>query len=95
MLENFLLMAEPEMLNRKHGHYLTAGFNTADNLGPDALAIWWYSRNLRIFNNILRTKPNASDRILVLFGSGHMPILRHCFQSSPEFEVVALKSLLR
>ena len=95
MLEIFLLMAEQDILNRNHGHYLTAGFNTADNIGPDALAIWWYSRNLRIFNNILRTKPAATDRILVLFGSGHMPILKHCFQSSPEFEVVELKSLLR
>ena len=94
MLENFLLMAEPSTLYRMHGHYLAGGFNTKSNSGPDILAMWWYSRNLRIYNNILRTRPRPEDRILVLFGNGHMPILKHCFQSSPEFEVVELKSLL-
>lgn len=95
MLENFLMMAEQKTLYRMHGHYLCAGFNTVGNDGPDRLALWWYSRNLRIFNNILKTKPTTEDRIMVLFGNGHMPILRHCFQSSPEFEVVELKNLLR
>lgn len=101
MLENFLLMAQPATLRRMHGHYLASGFNTAETEtkngqeGPDILSIWWYNRNLRIFNNILRTRPGADDRIMVLFGNGHMPILKHCFESSPEFEVVELKSLLK
>lgn len=95
MLENFLLMAEPATLFRMHGHYLSGGFNTKGNDGPDILPMWWYSRNLRIFNNILKTRPTAEDRIVVLFGNGHMPILKHCFQSSPEFEVVELKSLVK
>lgn len=95
MLENFLLMAEPATMQRMHGHYLSSGFNTATNAGPDAMSIWWYNRNLRIFNKILGTKPAAGDRIMVLFGNGHMPLLRHCFYASPEFEIVELKSLLR
>lgn len=102
ILENFLLMAEPTTLQRMHGHYLTADFNTVPlhnnddgQQGPDRLSIWWYNRNLRIFNNILRTKPTANDRIMVLFGNGHMPLLKHCFQASPAFEVVELKSLLQ
>lgn len=94
MLENFLLMAQPSTLQRMHGHYLSAGFNTKDNSGPDLLSMWWYSRNLRIFNNILQTKPSSDDRILVLFGNGHMPILQHCFNASPEFELVPMASLL-
>ena len=95
MLENFLLMAEPSVLRRYHGHYLSVGFNTKDNAGPDFLSVWWYNRNLRIFNNILNTKPTANDRILVLFGNGHMPILKQCFESSPEFQLVELKQLLK
>lgn len=93
MLESFLLMADPHVLRRYHGHYLSGGFNTMDNKGPDRLAMWWYTRNLRIFNNILKTKPTSADRIVVLFGNGHMPILKHCFESSPEFELVGLKEL--
>ena len=95
MLENFLHMAEPLVLNRMHGHYLSGGFNTTNNEGADILSMWWYSRNLRIFNNILKTRPSSEDRIMVLFGNGHIPILKHCFQSSPEFEVVELKTLLK
>jgi len=94
ILENFILMAEPETLFRMHGAYLTGGFNTQGNNGPDILAMWWYSRNLRIINNILKTRPTGEDRIMVLFGNGHAPILKHCFQSSPEFEVVELRSLV-
>jgi len=95
MLENFLLMAQPATLNRMHGDYLTTGFNTMGTNGPDELAMWWYSRNLRIFNNILKTQPAEEDRIVLLIGNGHMPILKHCFQSSPEFEIVELKALLK
>ena len=95
MLENFLLMAEPASLKRMHGAYLVNGFGTEASNGPDMLAMWWYSRNLRIFNKILQTKPLAEDRIVVLFGNGHAPILKQCFESSPEFELVDLRSLLK
>lgn len=95
MLENFLLMAQPKTLQRMHGNYLVNGFGTTGDNGPDMLAMWWYSRNLRIFNKILQTEPTGEDRIVVLFGNGHAPILKHCFESSPEFEVVELKSLLK
>lgn len=94
ILETFLAMADEQNLRRMHGAYLTGGFNTTDNSGPDILSMWWYNRNLRIFNNILRTKPASSDRIIVLFGNGHIPILKHCFESSPEFELVTLKDLV-
>ncbi|RYY66594.1 MAG: hypothetical protein EOO13_15600 [Chitinophagaceae bacterium] len=95
MLENFLLMAQPASLRRMHGAYLVNGFGTTESNGPDMLSMWWFSRNLRIFNKILQTRPEAEDRIIVLFGNGHAPILKQCFDSSPEFEVVELKSLLK
>lgn len=95
LLENFLLMAQPAVLNRTQGAYMTGGFNTINNDGPDIIAMWWYSRNLRIFNNILKTRPGPDDRLLVLFGNAHIPILKQCFETSPEFRVVELKSLLK
>ncbi|RYY48538.1 MAG: hypothetical protein EOO06_10045 [Chitinophagaceae bacterium] len=95
LLENFLLMAQPSTLRRMHGAYLSSGFSTTEDNGPDMLAMWWYSRNLRIFNKILQSKPQSEERIVVLFGNGHIPILKHCFESSPEFEVVELRSLLK
>jgi hypothetical protein len=92
LLETFLIMANEKNLKRGHGAYIHTG--TTANNAPDILSIWWYNRNLRIFNNILKTKPQPEDRILVLFGNGHMSILRHLFESSPEFEIIELKNLV-
>ena len=88
LLEFFRYANSPRRILRGHGHYLEF---TADP-DPDALAIGWYARNLRIYRNIQQaTEP--SDRILVLFGSGHLGILRQQFQSSPRYELVEFDSL--
>jgi len=94
ILEHLLAFADPYVLKRNHGHYLIGG-GTEGDAAPDVLAMWWYSRNLRIFNNIMRTRPSGEDRILVIFGNGHMSILRHLFESSPEFKLVELMDLVR
>ena len=93
ILEHLLAFADPYVLKRNHGHYIASGFQTNNDAGPDHLGMWWYSRNLRIFKNILNTRPSGDDRILVLFGNGHMSILRHLFESSPEFMLVELKDV--
>ncbi|HYE53471.1 MAG TPA: DUF5694 domain-containing protein [Chitinophagaceae bacterium] len=94
ILEHLLMYADPYVLKRNHGHYIIGGFQTEGDEGPDGLSMWWYSRNLRIFNNIMRTRPAANDRILVLFGNGHMSILRHLFEASPEFKLVELMDVV-
>lgn len=88
LLKAFIFMNDPRNLQLSHGDYLSGYFNTLSNYGPDVLSIWWINRNLRIFNNILLTKPSPDDRILVLFGSGHIPLLKQCFESSPDFKVI-------
>ncbi len=88
LLNAFIFMNEPRNLQLNHGTYVSGYFNTLSNYGPDFLATWWVNRNLRIFNKILLTKPTPNDRILILFGAGHVPLLKQCFESSPEFEYV-------
>ncbi len=68
-----------------HGIYLVGA-------GPDIIGPWWYSRNLRIFHNIRHINirhitEGAGDRIVVIIGMGHLPILRHCVQCSPEHQL--------
>jgi len=43
--------------------------------GPDLLAAW-YQRNIRIYHNILRLIDSPNDRILVIYGAGHLGWLR-------------------
>jgi len=46
-----------------------------DYAGPDLLAAW-YQRNIRIYHNIVKLIESPNERILVIYGSGHLPWLR-------------------
>lgn len=82
-----------ENFNYNHGAYLIGDFKLGDYRGADITALWWYSRNLRIFRNIQNITEEPTDRILVIFGSGHGPILKHLIESSPEYHFVPFQSL--
>lgn len=55
--------------------------------GVDLVASW-YRRNLRILAN-LQQVAQPGDRILVLFGAGHVPSLQHFLEVSGRFEYVS------
>ncbi|MEO0895660.1 MAG: DUF5694 domain-containing protein [Bacteroidota bacterium] len=93
LLEYFKQMNSDLMVKRYHGAYLIGDFKTDDYRGADALALYWYSRNLRIFRNIQKITDSPDDRILVLFGAGHSSILKQQFEATPEFELVEFNSL--
>jgi hypothetical protein len=42
-----------------------------DYAGPDLLAAW-FQRNIRIYNNIVQLIESPNDRILVIYGAGHL-----------------------
>lgn len=46
-----------------------------DYAGSDLLAMW-YERNIRIYHNIVALIESPNDRILVIFGAGHLGWLR-------------------
>jgi uncharacterized protein DUF5694 len=46
-----------------------------DYAGPDLLAAW-YQRNIRIYRNIVALIESPNDRILVIYGAGHLGWLR-------------------
>lgn len=78
----------PERIAWGHGLYLDlARVGAADSLvGADLLAAW-YERNVRIFVNLLRIA-HPGDRILVLFGAGHLGVLRELVRSAPGFQLL-------
>ena len=87
-------MNDDHALDRDFGAYLNGGFMLDEYDGADILSIHWYNRNLRIFRNIKRITTSPDDRILVIFGAGHMGILKHLFDCDPTYKVVKLRSLL-
>jgi hypothetical protein len=42
-----------------------------DYAGPDLIAMW-YQRNIRIYRNIVALADSSNDKILVIYGAGHV-----------------------
>ncbi|HRG27913.1 MAG TPA: DUF5694 domain-containing protein, partial [Chitinophagales bacterium] len=84
----FIYMNDDWVLDKGYGAYLTGDFKLGSFEGADALAMHWYSRNLRIFRNLQEIVTSPDDRILLIIGAGHAGILTHLFECSNEFELV-------
>jgi hypothetical protein len=54
--------------------------------GVDWLASW-YERNLRIFANVLRITESTDERILIVYGSGHVPLLMQYLRGSKRYQI--------
>lgn len=98
MEEYLIYLNSPERVNTGHGQYLVDSFKFGigrddDYFGAD-MKTRWYNRNLRILQNIYRLIESPDDRVLIIIGSGHLPILKHAIQRSPELEWVEVSSYL-
>ncbi|MEM6805126.1 MAG: DUF5694 domain-containing protein [Bacteroidota bacterium] len=92
LLDYFKHMNTDKSINRGWGAYLVGDFKNGSYEGADAMAVSWYSRNLRIYRNI-QNITEEGDRILVIFGAGHLTILKNLFECSPEYELVKFNDL--
>lgn len=91
LTEHLAMINNPENRLKDHQAYLTETVleGAGDNyIGADAVANW-YRRNLRIFANAYDlTDFDSEERLLLLYGSGHVWQLRQFFMDSPDFEYV-------
>jgi hypothetical protein len=60
--------------------------------GPDLLASW-YQRNIRIYHNITALVESPNDRILVIYGAGHLGWLRQDVANDATVELRKLSDL--
>lgn len=93
LLDTFTYMNSKESHQYGYGAYLSGDFKLREHDGADMLALYWYSRNLRMFRNIQNIPHNTEDRILVIAGNGHAAVLRQLFTSSAEYEFTEFSSL--
>jgi Family of unknown function (DUF5694) len=91
--EYFKYINSPQCLQRDYGSYLIGDFKNGSYNGADALATYWYDRNLRIYRNIQKMTTSKNDRILVLFGSGHIAVLDQLLKCSPEYDYIKFNDL--
>lgn len=80
---------------RMHGHYLVIATICGGGEHPGAeMVACWYERNLKIFANIAQLAGSADDRILAIFGSGHIPLLRAFVRGCPDLDLVPVEGFL-
>ena len=48
---------------------------------------WWYRRNLTILDNIIRLTDSPNDRVLVIYGFGHLKLLTQFAKESDFYNV--------
>lgn len=88
-------MNEPKTIKESHSFYMDfckIG-KGKDYPGADLVADW-YKRNIRIFSNINKITESKEDRILVIFGAGHAPILRELINYSEDYQLVEVGAYL-
>jgi len=81
-LLRYLNSAEHDAMHAVYMHLATVGAGET-YVGANVVADW-YRRNLFIFSHIARLARHDSDRILVLIGAGHRPLLRQFIMDSPD-----------
>lgn len=91
LTEYFAYDNNPQIRLKDHQSYLTKNVirGAGDNyLGASSVSKW-YQRNIKIFANTLDvTDFDKEERVLLIFGAGHVWQLRQLFKDSPDFEYI-------
>ena len=96
--ETLLYLNSEERLALGHGHYLVGDLlngEVGNFFGADGFVSAWHNRNLRIYSNIVRLIRSPQERVLVVIGAGHVPIIRTALKSSPVVNLVDVETVLR
>jgi len=96
VLETLLTMNSDDKVAQDVGfYYREAHFGEAWNWAGADLVADWFRRNIRIYSNIVDLVESPQERILVLYGSGHLGWLRQLFASDPTFGLRKLGEFAR
>ncbi|MFU8842920.1 MAG: DUF5694 domain-containing protein [Bacteroidales bacterium] len=93
ILETLIIDNDPDAVSESLGAYFVNLFKyeeePGDFTGVDFETGRWFNRNLRILRNIQRIPRGPDDRILLIIGSGHLNLMNHFLEVSPEFELIS------
>jgi len=77
VLETLELMNSDSSVARDVASYFAfVPFGDPDDYAGSDLLAMWYQRNIRIYRNIIALVDSPEDRILVIYGAGHLGWLR-------------------
>ncbi len=98
LIEHYRFLNNPKHTLTDHQSYLTNIVLTGAGdkyIGADNLARW-YQRNLKIFANIYDIADfDKEERILLIYGTGHVYQLKQFLTDSPDFEYLEVNEILK
>jgi hypothetical protein len=94
VLETLQLMNSDARVARDMGLYfsIVRYADPFEYAGPDLLAAW-YQRNIRIYRNIVALIDSPNEKILVIYGAGHLGWLRQNVTNDPSVQLRKLSDL--
>jgi hypothetical protein len=96
VLETLLYMnADDKVAEDVGSYYRDAHFGGPGDWAGADLVSDWFRRNMRIYSNIVQLVDSPNERMLVIFGAGHLGWLRHDFASDPSFRVRKLADFMK
>lgn len=88
MIKQFLYLNDPVRIEKDHAGYfylLRLGKGT-EYIGANWLGSW-YNRNFKILANIIRIIDSPQDRVLAIYGAGHLKLLNQTATESKYFKL--------
>lgn len=91
VLETLLYMNSDERIAQDVGAYFRlAEFGEGWDWAGADLVSDWFRRNMRIYSNVVRLVDDTDERILVIYGAGHLGWLQYAFGSNPTLRLRTL-----
>ena len=91
VLETLLYMNADAKVAQDVGFYFRQAHlgEPGDWAGADLVADW-FRRNIRIYSNVARLADSKDERVLAIYGAGHLGWLRHAVSSDPTLRLRTL-----
>ncbi|HEV7859062.1 MAG TPA: DUF5694 domain-containing protein [Pyrinomonadaceae bacterium] len=88
VINQLVFLNQPDRIEKDHKIYfdLMRIGRGKEYIGANYVS-WWYRRNLTILDNIIRLTDSPNDRILVIYGSGHLKLLTQFAKESGFYNV--------
>ena len=95
ILQMLLRINSSEAVRRDLAAYaMFAHFGEEDDWAGATLLTDWYQRNMRIHTNLLNIL-QPGDRVLVVYGSGHLGLLRRSVEADPTLKLRTLDEFVK
>lgn len=96
VLETLLYMNTDSKVAEDVGYYYRqAHFGEPGDWAGADLVSDWFRRNMRIYSNVVQLIGSPNERVLVIYGAGHLGWLRQAFASDPTLRLRKLAEFVK